>query len=42
MILIKINHSLLSKSSPGSCKPSVDSRVSKQLQQTDSAGTIVI
>lgn len=38
----EINHNLLSKSSSESCKPSIDSRVPKELHQIDSSSAIVV
>ena len=38
----KIKHNLFCKISPGSCKPSIDFRVSKQLHQTNSVSSIVV
>ena len=38
----EINRNLLPKSSSGSCKPSIDSRVPKQLHQIDSSSAIVV
>lgn len=40
--LIKINCNLPFNPSPGSCKPSIDSRVPKELHQTESSGAIVV
>lgn len=38
----EINHNLLSKSFSESCKPSIDSRVRKELHQVDSSRAIVV
>ena len=38
----EINHNLLSKSSSESCKPSIDSRVPKELYQIESSSAIFV